>query len=144
MREAGFIIICGLLVLLMSGCAGRNSRPGEGLGFKRVTPEMAAQMERLMDLGCEHEFEYFDRDVALLYSVIPGGGQFYTGETRKGFMYLLSSPLIIPYIVAFQDAQSSVDYYNFKYTLHYCRKLLKMTKKAKINKNEIVIGGPGE
>ena len=135
------LVICSLLILLMSGCAGRGSRSGEGLGFKRVTPEMSVQMTRLIELGCEREFEYFDRDVAMLYSFIPGGGQFYTGETRKGWMYLLSSPLIIPYIVAFQDAQNSVDYYNFKYTMHYCKRLLNVSRKARNRKNEIVLDG---
>ena len=57
----------------------------------------------------------------MLYSVIPGGGQWYTGETRKAWIYLMSFPLIVPYIISFQDAQNSVDYYNFRYTAHFSK-----------------------
>ncbi len=142
MRQLAALILCGLILFVLPGCMTKSKKSRSGLGFKRVTPEMAVQMERLMELGCDEEFEYFDRDIAMLYSVFPGGGQFYLGETRKAFMYMLSSPFILPYIVSFQDAQNSVDYYNFKYTIHFCKKLLKVTKKAKPQSKDIVIGGP--
>jgi len=86
-------------------------------------------MKKLIQEGCDREYEYFDRDIALLYSLIPGGGQWYTGETRKAWIYLMSFPLIVPYIVSFQDAQNSVDYYNFRYTAHFCKSKLKVTQK---------------
>lgn len=89
--------------------------------FKRITPAMESEMEELISKGCDKEYEYFDRDIAMLYSLIPGGGQWYTGETRKAWIYLMTFPLIVPYIVSFQDAQNSVDYYNFRYTAHFCK-----------------------
>ena len=89
--------------------------------FKHVTPAMETEMEQLIDKGCDKEYQYSDRDIAMLYSVIPGGGQWYTGEIRKAWIYLISFPLIVPYIVSFQDAQNSVDYYNFRYTAHFCK-----------------------
>ena len=88
-------------------------------------------MERLIEKGCDQEYQYFDRDIAMLYSVIPGGGQWYTGETRKAWIYLLSFPLIIPYVVSFQDAQNSVDYYNFRYTAHFCKTKFQTTEDTK-------------
>ena len=130
-----FVFISGFV----SGCWVKG-RSDSGLRFKRITPGMMSQMDRLIDLGCDNEVEYFNRDVAMLYSILPGGGQFYTGETQKGFMYMFSSPFIIPYIVSFQDAQNSVDYYNFRYTIHFCSKKLKISKRTKPRENEIVIG----
>ena len=97
--------------------------------FKRITPTMEKEMESLIKAGCDREYQYFERDVAFLYSMIPGGGQWYTGEKDKAWFYLLSAPLIIPYIVSFQDAQNSVDYYNFKYTAKFCRSKFKVAKK---------------
>ena len=97
--------------------------------FKRITPSMEKEMESLIEAGCDREYQYFERDVAFLYSMIPGGGQWYTGEKDKAWFYLLSSPLIIPYIVSFQDAQNSVDYYNFKYTAKFCRSKFRVAKK---------------
>ncbi len=88
-------------------------------------------MEKLIQEGCDQEYQYFDRDIAMLYSVLPGGGQWYTGETRKAWIYLLSFPLIVPYIVSFQDAQNSVDYYNFRYTAHFCKNKFQMDKKLR-------------
>ena len=89
---------------------------------------MEQEMEQLIKAGCDKEYQYFDRDIAFLYSVIPGGGQWYTGEKNKAWLYLLSSPLIVPYIVSFQDAQNSVDYYNFKYTAKFCKSKFKIAK----------------
>ncbi len=99
--------------------------------FKRITPAMEMEMEKLIQEGCDQEYQYFDRDIAMLYSVLPGGGQWYTGETRKAWIYLLSFPLIVPYIVSFQDAQNSVDYYNFRYTAHFCKNKFQMDKKLR-------------
>ena len=114
-----FIWVAGM-VFFLSACAikGGGRSP---LMFKHVTPAMETEMEQLIESGCDKEYEYFDRDIAMLYSVIPGGGQWYTGETRKAWIYLMSFPLIVPYIISFQDAQNSVDYYNFRYTAHFCK-----------------------
>ena len=118
----GLLKIIGIvgMVFLFSGC-GVKGGGHSPLLFKRITPEMEAEMEELIQKGCTKEYEYFDRDIAMLYSLIPGGGQWYTGETRKAWIYLMSFPLIVPYIVSFQDAQNSVDYYNFRYTAHFCK-----------------------
>jgi hypothetical protein len=116
------------MIFFLSACGikGGGKSP---LLFKRITPAMEMEMEKLIEEGCQKEYEYFDRDIALIYSIIPGGGQWYTGETRKAWIYLMSFPLIIPYIVSFQDAQNSVDYYNFRYTAHFCKNKTKMTQK---------------
>ena len=125
-RFLRFIGIVGILFFL-SGCWLKGGG-GSPLGFKQITPRMEQEMEQLIKAGCDKEYQYFDRDIAFLYSVIPGGGQWYTGEKDKAWLYLLSSPLIVPYIVSFQDAQNSVDYYNFKYTARFCRSKLKLAK----------------
>jgi hypothetical protein len=114
-----FIWVAGMVFFLSAcGIKGGGRSP---LMFKHVTPAMETEMEQLIESGCDKEYEYFDRDIAMLYSVIPGGGQWYTGETRKAWIYLMSFPLIVPYIISFQDAQNSVDYYNFRYTAHFCK-----------------------
>ena len=124
-----FIWVTGMVFFLSScGIKGGGQSP---LLFKHVTPEMEKKMEKLIEKGCDEEHQYFDRDIAMLYSVIPGGGQWYTGETRKAWIYLLSFPLIIPYVVSFQDAQNSVDYYNFRYTAHFCKTKFQRTEELK-------------
>ena len=126
----GLIKIVGIagMVFFLSACGikGGGQSP---LRFKHITPAMEMEMEALIEAGCDQEYAYYDRDIALLYSLIPGGGQWYTGETRKAWIYLVSFPLIIPYIVSFQDAQNSVDYYNFRYTAHFCKSKFKVTRK---------------
>ena len=126
----GFFKIVGVVVALffLSGCWGKGGS-GSPMKFKRITPTMEREMESLIEAGCDREYPYFERDVAFLYSLIPGGGQWYTGEKDKAWFYLLSAPLIIPYIVSFQDAQNSVDYYNFKYTAKFCRSKFRVAKK---------------
>ena len=127
---SGFLKIMGVVIALffLSGCWGKGGA-GSPMKFKRITPTMEKEMESLIEAGCDREYQYFERDVAFLYSMIPGGGQWYTGEKDKAWFYLLSSPLIIPYIVSFQDAQNSVDYYNFKYTAKFCRSKFRVVKK---------------
>ena len=127
---SGFLKIMGVVIALffLSGCWGKGGA-GSPMKFKRITPTMEKEMESLIEAGCDREYPYFERDVAFLYSLIPGGGQWYTGEKDKAWFYLLSSPLIIPYIVSFQDAQNSVDYYNFKYTAKFCKSKFRMAKK---------------
>jgi len=126
----GLMKIIGMagVVFFLSACGikGGGKSP---LRFKQITPAMELEMETLIRAGCDKEYEYFDRDIAMLYSVIPGGGQWYTGETRKAWIYLMSFPLIVPYIISFQDAQNSVDYYNFRYTAHFCKTKLQATQK---------------
>lgn len=126
----GFFRIVGAVVIMffLSGCWGKVGS-GSPMNFKRITPSMEKEMESLIEAGCDREYQYFERDVAFLYSMIPGGGQWYTGEKDKAWFYLLSSPLIIPYIVSFQDAQNSVDYYNFKYTAKFCKSKFRVAKK---------------
>ena len=114
-----FIWVAGM-VLFLSAC-GIKGGGRSPLMFKHVTPAMETEMEQLIENGCDKEYQYYDRNIAMLYSVIPGGGQWYTGETRKAWIYLMSFPLIVPYIISFQDAQNSVDYYNFRYTAHFCK-----------------------
>ena len=121
-----FIGVVAILFFL-SGCWLKGGG-GSPLQFKQITPRMEQEMEQLIKAGCDKEYQYFDRDIAFLYSVIPGGGQWYTGEKDKAWLYLLSSPLIVPYIVSFQDAQNSVDYYNFKYTAKFCKSKFKIAK----------------
>lgn len=118
-----FFKIVGIVgvVFFLSAC-GIKGGSHSPLRFKEITPAM--EMEMLIKAGCDQEYEYFDRDIAMLYSLIPGGGQWYTGETRKAWIYLMSFPLIVPYIVSFQDA-----YYNFRYTAHFCKSKLKVTQK---------------
>ena len=125
----GFFKIIGLvgILFLLSGCWLKGGG-GSPMGFKRITPAMEREMEQLIKAGCDKEYQYYDRDIAFLYSMIPGGGQWYMGEKDKAWLYLLSSPLIIPYIVSFQDAQNSVDYYNFRYTAKFCKSKFKMAK----------------
>ena len=129
---SGFLKIMGVVIILffLSGCWGKGGS-GSLMKFKRITPAMEMEMESLIEAGCDREYEYFERDVAFLYSMIPGGGQWYTGEKNKAWFYLLSSPFIIPYIVSFQDAQNSVDYYNFRYTAHFCKTKLQVTEDLK-------------
>ena len=125
-RIAGIAVV--MFFLSACGIKGGGQSP---LVFKRITPAMEMEMEKLIQEGCDQEYQYFDRDIAMLYSVLPGGGQWYTGETRKAWIYLLSFPLIVPYIVSFQDAQNSVDYYNFRYTAHFCKNKFQMDKKLR-------------
>ena len=121
------VAIVGMVFFLSAcGIKGGSQSP---LRFKHITPAMEMEMEALIEAGCDQEYAYYDRDIALLYSLIPGGGQWYTGETRKAWIYLVSFPLIIPYIASFQDAQNSVDYYNFRYTAHFCKSKFKVTRK---------------
>lgn len=126
----GLLKIIGVvgMVFLFSAC-GVKGGGHSPLRFKQITPAMETEMEELIQKGCDKEYEYFDRDIAMLYSLIPGGGQWYTGETRKAWIYLMSFPLIVPYIVSFQDAQNSVDYYNFRYTAHFCKTKFRAVKK---------------
>ena len=124
-----FILVVGMVFFLSAcGITGGGKSP---LRFKQITPAMEMEMEALIEEGCDKEYEFFDRDIAMLYSLIPGGGQWYTGETRKAWLYLMSFPLIVPYIVSFQDAQNSVDYYNFRYTAHFCKTKLQVTEEIK-------------
>ena len=132
----GLLKIIGIagMVFFLSAC-GIKGGGHSPLRFKQITPAMEMEMEALIQSGCDKEYEYFDRDIAMLYSLIPGGGQWYTGETRKAWIYLVSFPLIVPYIVSFQDAQNSVDYYNFRYTAHFCKTKLQASQTLQQDKN---------
>ena len=99
------------------------------MAHKRITPKMERQMTYLLNRGCSEEQYYLDPSIAMLYSLIPGGGQFYVGERKKGILYLLSSPLIFPYLTSFKDTQNSVDYYNFRYTIKFCAEKLGLLRK---------------
>ena len=123
-----------LLISLSACMAGQGKNP---MRFKQITPELEDKMSFYIEKGCDREYRYFDPQIAQLYSIIPGGGQFYIGENRKGWMYALSFPLIIPYIISFQDAQNSVDYYNLKYTLKQCREMFGPNKKPKAQKRKM-------
>ena len=125
--KIGLMLILSSFVL--SGCwlKGTGSK---GMSSKRITPKMEKQMAYLLNKGCNEEYEYLDPDLAMLYSFLPGGGQFYTGEKKKGVLYLLSAPLIFPYLASFKDAQNSVDYYNFKYTISFCAQKLGFVRRV--------------
>ena len=123
-------ILLIFLLFILSGCWLKGSGNSE-MSLKRITPKMEKQMSYLLDKGCDEEYQYLDPDMAMLYSFLPGGGQFYVGEQKKGILYLLSSPLIFPYLASFKDAQNSVDYYNFKYTIKFCAKKLGVFRKIK-------------
>ena len=124
----------GILLILfsvaLSGCWLKGTG-NSGMAFKRITPKMEKQMEYLLSKGCDEEHQYLDPDIAMMYSFFPGGGQFYTGENNKGILYLVSSPFILPYLTSFKDAQNSVDYYNFKYTIKFCAQKLGLSRKNK-------------
>ena len=117
-------------LVFLSGCWLKGTG-NSGMALKRITPKMEKQMAFLLDKGCDEEYQYLDPDMAMLYSFLPGGGQFYAGEQKKGILYLISSPLIFPYLASFKDAQNSVDYYNFKYTIKFCAKKLGVFRKIK-------------
>ena len=125
-------IIVGILLILfsvsLSGCWLKGTG-NTGMAYKRITPKMEKQMTYLLNKGCGEEQYYLDPSIAMLYSLIPGGGQFYVGEKKKGILYLLSSPLIFPYLTSFKDAQNSVDYYNFRYTIKFCAEKLGLLRK---------------
>ena len=129
MRTKISILLIFSLVFL-SGCWLKGTG-NSGMAFKRITPKMEKQMAFLLDKGCDEEYQYLDPDMAMLYSFLPGGGQFYTGERKKGILYLLSAPLIFPYLASFKDAQKSVDYYNFKYTINFCAQKLGLVRRVK-------------
>ena len=118
-----------LFTVSLSGCWLKGTG-GSGMAHKRVTPKMEKQMTYLLNKGCSEEKYYLDPGIAMLYSLIPGGGQFYVGEKKKGILYLLSSPFILPYLTSFKDAQNSVDYYNFRYTIKFCAEKLGLLKKS--------------
>ena len=119
-----------LFLVSLSGCWLKGTG-NSGMAFKRITPKMEKQMEYLLGKGCNEEYQYLDPAIAMLYSFLPGGGQFYTGEKKKGILYLVSSPFIFPYLTSFKDAQNSVDYYNFKYTIKFCAQKLGLARKTK-------------
>lgn len=87
---------------------------------------MEIEISDLMQKGCDREYPLLERNAALLYSIIPGGGQFYTGETKKGLWYMAGSFLIVPYFISFDDAQSSVDFINARHTIKYCKEKLRI------------------
>lgn len=122
------IVASIILSLVLTGCGtpGLTARPD--LQFKQITPEMDIRMANLRKQGCTGGTPILDKDVAWAYSIIPGGGQFYTGESEKGIYYLFGSALIVPYFVAFQDAQNSVDFYNFQHDIEYCTEKLRLAR----------------
>jgi len=126
--KIGMLLI--LSAIFLSGCWLKGTG-NSGMAFKRITPKMEKQMTYLLKKGCKEEYQYLDPDMAMLYSFLPGGGQFYAGEKKKGILYFLSTPFIFPYLASFKDAQNSVDYYNFKYTINFCAKKLGFAKRSK-------------
>ena len=87
-------IIVGILLTLfsvsLSGCWLKGTG-NTGMAYKRITPKMEKQMTYLLNKGCGEEQYYLDPSIAMLYSLIPGGGQFYVGEKKKEFF--ISYPL---------------------------------------------------
>lgn len=142
MRLFSFLICFLIAFSLFSGCAGRGKqvtwkkvekkwkeiKPDPK--YKEVSPAMELEMEALLQKGCNKERKLYDNDAAYLYSLIPGGGQLYTGETKKALWYMAGSFLIIPYFISFEDAQKTVDYRNFQHTINYCKEKLRLTENS--------------
>jgi len=125
-----------ILGLVLNGCGTSGVIANSGFQFKQITPEMDVRMADLRKQGCAGGAPVLDKDVARAYSIIPGGGQFYTGETEKGVYYLLGSALVVPYFVAIQDAQNSVDFYNFQHDIDYCTERLRLARQLEQQKGE--------
>lgn len=136
MRSVAVLVIVGLVFL--TGCESLrlSERTKADLKFKKITPKMELQMADLKKRGCQGGGSLLDKDLAQMYSIIPGGGQFYTGETKKGFYYLFGSILIVPYFASFPDAQNSVDYYNFQYDIDYCQEKLRLARQMQAEKEK--------
>ena len=157
MKRRIAVFSCMLLILAFSACGGRkqvtdfSDQPeppfmerfgndvdgfwhaiGRHMQLKKISPEMEIELKELMGRGCMPDYKMLENDTAYLYSIIPGAGQIYTGEPKKAFMYLVGSFLIVPYLVAFEDAQSSVDYINAKYSIDYCREKLRLSQQREI------------
>tara|TARA_B100001123_G_C14949091_1_gene882914 strand:- start:47 stop:532 length:486 start_codon:yes stop_codon:yes gene_type:complete len=142
-------LICFLIVFsLFSGCAGRGKQVTWAKvekkwrditpdpRYKQVSPEMEHEMEILMQKGCKKERKLYDSDTAYLYSLIPGGGQLYTGEIKKAMWYIAGSFLIIPYFISFEDAQRTVSFRNFQHTIDYCKERLRLSEISPDGKKE--------
>jgi hypothetical protein len=142
-------LICFFIAFsLLSGCAGRGKKVTwnkvekkwnevkPNPKYKEVTPAMEHEMETLLQKGCNKERKLYDNDAAYLYSLIPGGGQLYTGETKKALWYMAGSFLIIPYFISFEDAQRTVDYRNFQHTIKYCKEKLRLTENSSSDKKD--------
>lgn len=132
-----YFIPCLLLLALMisPGC-GTLKQIGPDWKNKHVTPIMEVQMNHFLDQGCDQEYEIYNKDLAFLYSVIPGGGHFYTGDYKRGFWFMFTSAFVLPYFASFEDAQRGVDYHNLKYTIDFCRQKLRLTQKLKERKKK--------
>lgn len=144
MRLFLYFLCLSIAVLLFSGCAGRGKKIDwvkvekkwdevkPDPKYKEVSPKMEKEMEALMQKGCKKERKLYDNEAAYLYSLIPGGGQLYTGETKKALWYMAGSFLIIPYLVSFEDAQRTVNYRNFIHTIRYCKEKLRLTENSSV------------
>ena len=142
MRLFLYFLCLSITILLFSGCAGRGEKINwmkvekkwrevtPNPKYKEVSPTMEQEMEALMLKGCKKERKLYDNDAAYLYSLIPGGGQLYTGETKKALWYMAGSFLIVPYLISFEDAQRTVNYYNFQHTIDYCKEKLGLTENS--------------
>ena len=161
MRRLFAVLILVGSILMFSACGGRKqvvdildrSEPlaieqigeskrdflsglNEYMRFKKISPAMEVELDDLMGKGCVPNYQILEKDTAYMYSLIPGGGQIYTGESKKALMYMVGSFLIIPYLVAFDDAQSSVDYINAKYAIDYCREKVRLVKQKELQAKE--------
>ncbi len=149
MKLFSFLICLFVAFSLFSGCAGRGKqvtwnkvekkwneiKPDPK--YKEVSPAMEHEMEALLQKGCKKERKLYDNDAAYLYSLIPGGGQLYTGETKKAFWYMAGSFLIIPYFISFEDAQKTVNYLNFQHTIDYCKEKLRLSENSSGGKKDL-------
>lgn len=131
MRKSLALLLAALL-LAFAGCSAQWDwdRMNSGTRFKQITPAMEVRLKESRRQGCRGSYQILDPRSAELYSIFPGGGQFYTGETKKAFLYMIGSILIVPYFIAFEDAQRSVDYYNYKYTVEFCEEKLRAARGA--------------
>ena len=136
MKDFILVVIIGLVFITGCESIGFSEKAKAELRYKKITPKMELQMADFMKRGCNGGGGIFDNDLAQMYSIIPGGGQFYTGETKKGLYYLFGSIFIVPYFASFQDAQNSVDYYNFQYDIDYCKEKQWLTRKIEGKKGK--------
>lgn len=140
MKKTSNLVFLACFFISLAGCASLtwdNIKPDPK--FKQITPVMEVQMRELRAQGCTGNYEILDSEVAFLYSLIPGGGQFYTGETKKAWWYLFGTVLIVPYFISFDDAQNTVDYLNFRYTIDYCTEKLRLVREVKKQEKQLKV-----
>lgn len=78
----------------------------------RVKVEIKSERKPLTTPNKAMKNEARSPALAFLFSFMPGFGQFYNKQIGKGFLVMLTSPLIIPWIWGFVDAVKEAKKYN--------------------------------